>query len=497
VPRLAFAGLGLATAAATLATVLTSAPWPERLPLHLALFLAAGALWAATIALLPRLAPRPRDRAVLVAIALLLRLPAWAAGPAHSDDVYRYAWDGRVTLAGINPYRYAPAAPELAHLREGHPIALPEWERGPARPTARSGPLWSRVNNADLPTIYPPVAQIAFALAALIPLPPPYGAKILLAACDLGLLLLLLRLLARRGGDLRQAVAWAWSPLVAIELGQNAHLEALPLLGLVGALAAWERGRRALAGALLGLATGAKLFTAPLALALRSPRAWLAMALALALTALPFLGAGRAIAGSTGEFARRWRGNDGLYALIQAATDRATCRALGAPSIEREGPKCTKPLDLWPNQRLAELISGRTYRAAVYPDELSSFIARALAGLLFLALCALVLLRRPPPLAAAEWILGGLLLLTPTLHPWYATWMLPLVTLNRRPAWIALAALVPLGYAPMAAWLAGGPWRDPIWSRALVHLPCWTLLLAGIARTRARWLTLRLPGIQS
>jgi hypothetical protein len=214
-----------------------------------------------------------------------------------------------------------------------------------------------------------------------------------------------------------------------------------------------------------------------LAVTLRSPRALFAAIACAALLALPFVGAGRAVLGSTGEFARRWRGNDGVYAGVQAATDRIVCRALGAPRARPEGTPCTVPVDLWPHQGLATLISGRPSRAAVYPDELSSFLARAFVGLALLALLAwLTLLRHPTLLDGTEWLLGALILLSPTVHPWYATWLLPIAALKRRAAWIALAALLPLAYVPLGAWLGGAPWRDPIWTRAIEHGTCWALL---------------------
>jgi SAM-dependent methyltransferase len=38
--------------------------------------------------------------------------------PRTSDDMYRYAWDGKVRAAGFSPYAYPPDAPQLAGLRE-------------------------------------------------------------------------------------------------------------------------------------------------------------------------------------------------------------------------------------------------------------------------------------------------------------------------------------------------------------------------------------------
>src|SRR5262245_33419584 len=55
---------------------------------------------------------------LVVMLAALFRLSIVFTPPYLSDDIYRYIWDGRVQSAGINPYRYVPSAPELAHLRD-------------------------------------------------------------------------------------------------------------------------------------------------------------------------------------------------------------------------------------------------------------------------------------------------------------------------------------------------------------------------------------------
>src|SRR5262249_43348952 len=112
-------GLGGLVASLTAGAVTATWQWSVKahshswLPLHLTLFVAAGLAWALTLAVLPRLARRPGDLRVIWVLALAVRIPAWLGTPVHSDDVYRYAWDGRVMRAGINPYRYPPAAPEL------------------------------------------------------------------------------------------------------------------------------------------------------------------------------------------------------------------------------------------------------------------------------------------------------------------------------------------------------------------------------------------------
>ncbi len=70
-----------------------------------------------------------------------------AAIPVHR--LYRYVWDGRVQVAGINPYRYVPADPALRPLRDGA--------------------IYPHINRADYaPTIYPPMAQVIFRAVAAV-----------------------------------------------------------------------------------------------------------------------------------------------------------------------------------------------------------------------------------------------------------------------------------------------------------------------------------------
>jgi hypothetical protein len=42
---------------------------------------------------------------------------------------------------------------------------------------------------------------------------------------------------------------------------------------------------------------------------------------------------------------------------------------------------------------------------------------------------------------------GALLLLAPTLHPWYLLWALPFAAARREPAFLWLATVAPLAYA--------------------------------------------------
>ncbi|WP_433217910.1 glycosyltransferase 87 family protein [Dactylosporangium sp. CS-047395] len=210
-----------------------------------------------------------RAAAILVLLGgVLLPLAAATHPPNSSDDVYRYLWDGTVQRAGIDPYRYPPAAPELHHLRDDTlwrpdaPWCVPDG--------------CTLINRPAVPTIYPPVAEALFAA-----LPARVGAMQLamagFAAATGALLWFALR---RLGRDPRRAVLWAWCPLVALEAGNNAHADAAAVFLAALAVYLAARGRTGPSGAVLGLAIATKLTPALLTPALlrRRPLVLLAAA---------------------------------------------------------------------------------------------------------------------------------------------------------------------------------------------------------------------------
>ncbi|MDB4970502.1 MAG: hypothetical protein JWN44_6191 [Myxococcales bacterium] len=432
---------GLAVVALTWAAIATTRGWPATVPRHLLYYVAAGLAWAAAVVVVPRLTASRAQLFCIVAVAVALRVPAWLAPPAHSDDVYRYLWDGQVQRSGVNPYRLAPDAPELQRLR---------------------GDSWSRINNRNLPTIYPPLAQLAFAASPSLP-----AWKLVVALADLAVALLLWITLS----DRRRIIIWLWSPLVVLELALNAHVDALGIALLVAALVAWERGRRALAGGLVAAAAAVKLLPIVALAGMRSRRAVLAAIAVAVVVALPYAAAGPRMAGSLGEYGRRWRTNDGAFALLYAGAERIVAHTRFAGRYEMaESP------------RLARFISGRD-RDQLFPDELANFLARAAAGVLFLVAVGWAFARRAAPSRMAEIAIGAFVLFTPALHPWYVLWLLPLTAAGGSWAWLVLAALAPLGYRPLDSWLTRQIWQDPWWTRALEHG------LTLLALTVDRWPT--------
>ena len=327
---------GVALVALTWAAIATTRGLPATLPRHLLLYVAAGLAWLAASLVVLRLPASRAQLAVVALVALALRVPAWLAPPAHSDDVHRYLWDGRVQRAGINPYRFAPDAPELAALRDDG---------------------WTRINNRALPTIYPPLAEAAFAAA-----PSPGAWKLLVALGDLGVALLLYIGLA----DRRRLVLWAWSPLVVMELGLDAHVDALGVALLIAGLLAWQRGRASAAGALIAAAAAVKLLPVVALLGMRRRRTLVAAVDRRLALALPYATAGPRMAGSLGEYSRRWRGQRRRLRPPLRRRRAAWWRTRASPGRYdmADSAAAGAPRD-------------RPRSRHLFPDEVASFVARA------------------------------------------------------------------------------------------------------------------------
>ncbi|MGI8666678.1 MAG: glycosyltransferase 87 family protein [Jatrophihabitans sp.] len=202
-------------------------------------------------------------RGVLLVLAggLLLQLAALGAPPSTSDDVNRYVWDGKVQLAGIDPYRYPPSAEQLDRLR-GNTLFY----------QGKSSCTWklpdgrcSRVNRPDVHTVYPPVAEGAFTLARIASLgrsDGPFPLQVLAALGSLAISVLLARWAGSRRRPAWQVAMWAWCPVTAVELANNGHIDWLAALASAGALLAYRQRRAGLAGVLLGAAIATKLYPA-------------------------------------------------------------------------------------------------------------------------------------------------------------------------------------------------------------------------------------------
>jgi alpha-1,6-mannosyltransferase len=195
--------------------------------------------------------------AVILTIGIVTRLLLLPGAPSLSTDAYRYVWDARVASAGVDPYAYPPAAPEIAGLRDSS--------------------IYPGLNHPTWLTVYPPPAQAFFRAVYWIAPDSVRAMKLALGIAELlalGALVLLLRALDLPAGRL---AIYAWNPLLLVEIWGSGHLDALVLATVTGAALASARRRDGLAAILLGVGTLVKLYPAVLLLLLPDRRrVWVA-----------------------------------------------------------------------------------------------------------------------------------------------------------------------------------------------------------------------------
>lgn len=475
---------------------------PDRaLRAQLLYWLAAGGLWLLSLLLLSWQQwqwPGASQRLlrwllpVLLALGLLMRVAALPLPVTHSQDIYRYVWDGAVQRAGLNPYLGPPASASYREIQREQPE------------------VFARINHRHLPTIYPPMAQRVLALSSQRGARgEPVAAAVhrwkrLCGLAELGLLLLLAGLLHRRKIELIWLSAWLLCPLPILEIWLNAHLDVLGVLFLALALLAWPPRRHRpsqvaadaapasaedalphaagdvqpgwarlwLGGAALALSLLVKplagvVLPALIGVSRRNLVRWTGAGLLAAfLIWLPYRHAGLQVTPSLGEYGRRWRSNDGAFAVLQQVSEGLTAVIYRPPYW-----------DPWRIPALARMVSGRD-RATVWPDELAGFLARALSGLALLWLLRWCVQRRFSASQTGLLLLTGYALLTPVLHPWYLLWPLLLAPLWRRAAWPVwvLCALAPLAYLPLIDELRGLPHHEAIGPRLIEHGSAWVAL---------------------
>ncbi|MBL4848047.1 MAG: DUF2029 domain-containing protein [Planctomycetes bacterium] len=441
-------------------------------------FVAAGAQLGALVWLARKKGPSsPHLLTLVVAVGVLARICMLPAPPSLSDDVWRYRWEGRVQAEGVNPYLTPPADPTLAGLRDGG---------------------WLRVNHPSVPAIYGPPLQLLFRGVAALPGPGVFWFKLVFLAADLGLLFLLIGGLRRRGLDPLWALVYAWHPLVVLEVAGQGHLEILPVALLAAALELEWRGRARLAAIALGTAIAAKylpLLLLPTFLLLG--RSWRERAARLGWVALPglvcvlpFLSAGKKLVAGLGAYGVSWSFNGVGFEAVDGAlrgvgVSQALVRWL-APLLTEVAPGFDPATHTtWikvPAKLLVGLLAGlvvawfarRAHRAQT-EDEGREVLAEAalVCALLFLA-CS------------------------PTVHPWYALWVVPFLLQARsrlRTAGFLFSLAVPLVYEIQLRYTGlPGSWVESGWVRAAVWLPVLGVALGGVLGPRlaprllGRWL---------
>lgn len=380
----------------------------------------------------------------LICVGIFLRGIMFFSTPMLEHDYYRYLWDGAVLAKGINPYAYSPK--QVMEAEEDVPGTLILLAR-------ESGNVIERISFPELRTIYPPVAQAAFAASHVLSPWSDSALRIVLAFFDAATLVVLLIILRSLNLPYCLVAVYWWNPLVVREIYNTMHLDVIALPFALAAIALALKGRQVEGAVTLALAVAAKLW--PLVLlpvilwSLKIERSRLLFSVGIfglttAVLFLPVYMSGLDHSSGFVAYGRYWEMNDAAYRLVS-----------------------------WGMKYVLSTLSLDTSSTQI-----------ATRGLVFVALALWIfwLSRKNPADSREIWdrcllIVAAVFLLSPTGFPWYYLWVVPFLIINLRPSLLLLNCLLPLYYLVYHYRALGHPETFDGVVLWVQYLPFWGLAL--------------------
>lgn len=184
-----------------------------------------------------------------IVAGILLRIIATFAAPNLTDDHYRFIWDGQLVAHGYNPYTMTPEQVRAAGFLGMEGI---------------NTELFSKLNSASYISVYPPIAQALFGLAAKVSFDSwniqVLVIKLMLLAFECSTIVLLPEILRKIKLPEGHALWYILNPLIIIELSGNMHVEGIMVYTLLLSLYWYYSGRHTASAIAFGFAVSAKLW---------------------------------------------------------------------------------------------------------------------------------------------------------------------------------------------------------------------------------------------
>lgn len=183
----------------------------------------------------------------LIGVGVLARLIIVFAIPNLSDDFYRFIWDGRLLNHGINPFLQLPSY----YIEKGLYTDFLTQE------------IYQSLNSQNYFTVYPPVLQGVFWLATAVFPNSILGSvvimKLVILACEMGSIVLIVKLLKHFNLPEKNVLWYALHPVVILELVGNIHFEAIMIFGSLLAIWLLVKNKWIYSAIAMGVAIVAKL----------------------------------------------------------------------------------------------------------------------------------------------------------------------------------------------------------------------------------------------
>ena len=169
----------------------------------------------------------------LITISICFRLIFFFSSPTLSQDFYRFVWDGRMLLNGINPYLFLPE----------------DFLSGNYIPPNEASILVSGMKelNASHYSNYPPLNQFCFAVSSLFSPNSIIGniivMRIIIILSDIGVFYFGRKLLKILNLNSKGIFLYILNPLIIIEFTGNLHFEGVMIFFLLWGLYLFQQNK--------------------------------------------------------------------------------------------------------------------------------------------------------------------------------------------------------------------------------------------------------------
>lgn len=343
---------------------------------------------------------------LIIATGLAFRAMFFSSVPVYEDDWNRYLWDGVVITQGHSPYKYSPH--EILQNQ------IPQETQNLYDISKANDHFLRRINNQALTTIYPPIAQAVFTLAAMIKPLNLDALRFIFLLSEALTMFLMVKALILYGRSGLWMTLYALNPLLIFSAFNAAHMDILLAPALIGVILAMRR-HPFIAALMLSMAAAIKIWPLLLAPVIFRPwrrdlKIYIVSALIVALLSLLFLWPMISTLGENSglsAYSASWKRSSFLFPLLEQ----------GLSTISKNPDRVA---------RIAiamTLIGLSVWRGLISPI---GNITQRPAELMLITL--------------------ALYLLSPTGYPWYLIWVLIFVPFLPLYGLAALCILTPLYY---------------------------------------------------
>ncbi len=394
---------------------------------------------------------------IIIVFSLVFRLTLLPVTP--SDDMHRYLWEGKLQLNWLNPYSHPPESSSLEHLRDN---------------------FFSGINHKHLTTIYPPLTLMVFAIADYVS-HSFISMKSTFLLFDILSIFVLVKFLRVMGKSPVNVLIYAWSPIVLISFAARGHCDSLQIFFVMLALYLFSIRNNIKSIVSIGLAAMSKfifIIIAPFLIPGKKLKHVIVLFSVMAVLYLPYSGAGKGLFSTLFHFGTQYHFNDSVHFLI-------FCLCIGSPLASKVVTAIIfgavllylykKHLNLLitddngnPSPALAGIKGERGGSEKVGQREINDSII----NFAFLSI-------------------GAFLILAPTLHPWYLTWIVPFLCFNKNLAWLVLTGTVIFYYfmnhalfSRLIEYNNEWVWQEVHWLKLPEYLPFYGLLIFELLKKR-------------